>query len=253
VVGEVADSTELTVLLPDTPFPAIEQAWGEATPAPGLLAVGGDLSIGRLRQAYLQGIFPWFSEGQPILWWSPHPRMVLKVSDFKVSRSFKKTLKAFANQESRCVRIDGAFEQVLHHCAHTPRQGQVGTWIVPAMQAAYTRWHHAGAVHSFETWVDNQLVGGLYGVCLGRMFFGESMFALQTDASKVALAALVCFCRHHGVNWIDCQQNTRHLASMGAVEVARADFQRHLTTATAQHEIQEWVFHSGYWEEVLGR
>jgi leucyl/phenylalanyl-tRNA--protein transferase len=246
--------TELPELQIHDPFPAIDQAWGPDTPAPGLLAVGADLSVGRLTQAYQRGIFPWFSQGQPILWWSPQPRMVLKVENFKLSKSFKKTLKAFVTQSNygNCaVRIDTAFEQVIHYCAHTPRQGQAGTWIVPAMQAAYIQWHQAGAVHSFETWVHGQLVGGLYGVCLGRMFFGESMFALQTNASKVALAALVGFCRSHGIDWIDCQQNTRHLASFGAAEVSRVDFQSHLVYATAFNEVDDWVYQPAYMDRVL--
>src|SRR5688572_19590849 len=181
----------------------------------GLLGVGGDLEPERVLLAYRSGVFPWYSEGQPILWWSPDPRMVLFTDEFKVSRSLRKTLRHF-NLDSRCeIRIDSAFRRVITACASTPRDGQAGTWILPEMIDAYCDWHAEGAVHSFETWIDGQLVGGLYGINLGRMFYGESMFSHRADASKIATAALVAFCRTHGVALIDCQQRTRHLASLG--------------------------------------
>ena len=205
--------------LPDTRY-----ALTLATDAPGLLAAGGELTPERLAEAYGKGVFPWYSLGQPVLWWSPDPRMALMVSDFKLSRSLRKTLQHFV-RDPRCgVHIDGAFRRVIEACASTPREGQDGTWIVPEMVQAYTHWHQLGKVHSFETWFDGELAGGLYGVSLGRMFFGESMFSHRTDASKIALAALVCFCREHGITMIDCQQHTRHLASLGAREIPRAAF-----------------------------
>ncbi len=211
-----------------TPLPPTSQALGPASGAPGLLAAGGNLSLQRLEEAYRHGVFPWYSEGQPVLWWAPDPRMVLVVDEFKVGRSLRKTLTRFIRTPGCEIRIDSAFERVIAACAGAPREGQQGTWILPPMQRAYSAWHRAGAVHSFETWIDGQLAGGLYGVAIGRMFFGESMFSRASDASKIALAALVAFCRAHGIALIDCQQNTRHLASLGAREIARADFERHL-------------------------
>lgn len=209
----------------DTPFPPVEAALHH--PA-GLLAAGGDLSIARLRAAYARGIFPWFSEGEPILWWSPEPRMVLECAAFSPSHSLRKLLRRVARgpsagQPTIEVRVDTACAAVLRACAE-PRPGQSGTWITPEMQRAYLAWHRAGEVHSVETWVDGELAGGLYGVSMGAMFFGESMFARRTDASKIALAYLVRFLARHGVDLIDCQQQTGHLARLGARPMARADF-----------------------------
>ena len=209
-------------LAPDTPFPDTSQALGPDSEAPGLLAAGGDLRPERLEAAYRRGIFPWFSEGQPVLWWTTDPRMVLPVDEFKLSRSLRKTLQRFLRTPGCEVRIDSDFAAVMQACALTPRDGQNGTWILPEMREVYAQWHQRGRVHSFETWVDGILVGGLYGVSLGRMFFGESMFAHRTDASKIALAALVAFCRRHGIALIDCQQETAHLASLGASPIPRS-------------------------------
>ncbi|HJW11379.1 MAG TPA: leucyl/phenylalanyl-tRNA--protein transferase, partial [Albitalea sp.] len=169
--------------LPDT-----ARALPLGSEAPGLLAAGGELTPARLAEAYSKGVFPWYSEGQPVLWWSPDPRMVLLVDEFKLSRSLRKTLTHFARSPDCEIRIDSAFERVITACAATPREGQDGTWIVPEMVEAYARWHALGQVHSVETWIDGELAGGLYGVGLGRMFFGESMFSHRTDASKIALA-----------------------------------------------------------------
>jgi leucyl/phenylalanyl-tRNA---protein transferase len=236
----------------DTPLPPTALALGEGSDAPGLLAAGGRLTTTRLEEAYRRGVFPWFSAGQPVLWWSPDPRMVLPVADFKISRSLRKTLRHFA-ADPRCeIRIDSAFEPVITACALTPRQGQKGTWIVPAMVHAYTQWHRAGRVHSVETWIDGELVGGLYCISIGRMVFGESMFAHRTDASKIALAALVAFCRTHGVEWIDCQQNTGHLASLGAREVPRVTFERHLSHALGGTDIADWSYHPAMWASLDG-
>jgi leucyl/phenylalanyl-tRNA--protein transferase len=218
--------------------------------APGLLAAGGELTVERLTEAYAHGIFPWYSEGQPVLWWSPDPRMVLPVAEFRLSRSLRKTLARFLRTPGCEVRIDSAFGEVIEACAGIAREGQPGTWIVPEMVEAYRRWHAAGAVHSVETWRDGALVGGLYGVGLGRMFFGESMFTRERDASKIALAALVCFCREHGVTLIDCQQRTGHLASLGAREIPRAAFERHLAQAVAAPPIADWTYHESLWRHL---
>lgn len=222
----------LTWLEADTPFPPVAHALTE--PA-GLLAVGADLSIPRLRAAYSRGIFPWYSEGEPILWWSTDPRMVLRCQDFSLSHSLRKRLRQIARHESDPnaslqVRVDTAFPAVMKACS-APRQQQAGTWILPEMQDAYCAWHQAGEVHSVETWLNGELVGGLYGISLGGMFFGESMFARVTDASKIALAYLVTFLRRHGIEWIDCQQQTAHLASLGARPVSREAFISHVKQA----------------------
>lgn len=234
----------------DQPFPPVTLAWGHATPAPGLLAAGGELNVNTLRSAYSHGIFPWFSEGQPTLWWSPDPRMVLTVADFRLHPSLKKTLKKF-RASARCeIRIDSHFRGVIEACASSPREGQAGTWIVPDMVEAYVQLHRSGSAHSIETWVDGELVGGLYCVALGKAVFGESMFSRATDASKIALAALVCFCRRHGIAQIDCQQNTGHLASMGAHEMPRALFLKRVRMALAQ-TAPVWQFDPSDWDELL--
>ncbi|SIT24683.1 leucyl/phenylalanyl-tRNA--protein transferase [Achromobacter sp. MFA1 R4] len=226
---------KLPWLAADTPFPPAEFA---LTDPDGLLAAGADLSTARLTQAYSNGIFPWYSEGEPLLWWSPDPRMVLAVKDFAPSHSLRKLLRQIAAREHDAtprvqVRVDTAFARVMAACA-APRDGQPGTWITAAMQEAYRDWHAAGVVHSIETWIDGELAGGLYGISLGRMFFGESMFTRVPNASKLALAYLVRYLDAQGVEWIDCQQQTRHLASMGARPLPRERFLRHVRTATAQ-------------------
>lgn len=235
---------------PSVPLPPTSAALGPGSPAPGLLAVGGRLTPARLREAYAKGVFPWFSDGQPPLWWAPDPRMVLPVDEFRLSRSLRKTLRRFVADPACAVRIDTAFEAVIAACARVPRAGQDGTWIVPEMISAYTDWHAEGDVHSVECWIGDELAGGLYGVGLGRMFFGESMFARRTDASKIALAALVAFCRAQGIAWIDCQQNTAHLASFGAREVPREVFERHLAQALAQPPVRDWTYHPAYWAQL---
>jgi leucyl/phenylalanyl-tRNA---protein transferase len=202
------------------PFPPVTRALRSPN---GLLCAGGDLSPERLVEAYRHGIFPWFSEGEPILWWSPDPRMVLFPDELKVSRSLRKTLARDVYE----TRFDTAFREVMEACA-APREGQAGTWIVPEMVEAYVALHERGLAHSVESWRDGELVGGLYGVALGRAFFGESMFSRATDASKVALVRLVERLRIQGCDLIDCQQNTAHLASLGAREIPRKAFAQHL-------------------------
>lgn len=237
-------------LEPNAPFPAPSSAWAAGDPAPGLLAAGAALDVAHLRRAYSEGIFPWFSAGQPILWWAPDPRMVLPVAQFRLHRSLRRALLKFRADPSCEIRIDHAFSQVVSACANAPRQGQQGTWIVAEMQAAYADFHAAGYAHSIETWVNGALVGGLYCIGMGRAVFGESMFAHQTDASKIALAALVCLCRHHQVALIDCQQNTRHLASLGAHEITRSDFLAHIHQARTQPAL-DWQFDPLYWNTLL--
>jgi leucyl/phenylalanyl-tRNA---protein transferase len=235
---------------PDEPLPDTRLALPPGSDAPGLLAAGGELTPQRLAEAYTHGIFPWYSAGQPVLWWSPDPRMVLLVDEFRLSRSLRKTVRRFAT-DPRCeLRIDSAFRRVITACATAPREGQDGTWIVPEMIDAYCDWHALGQVHSFETWIDGELVGGLYGVSFGRMFFGESMFARRTDASKIAFAALVCFCREHSVAMIDCQQHTRHLASMGARELPRAEFEARLARNLGAPRIAEWTYDLSQWRHL---
>ena len=202
----------------DDPCPPVE----EALEAPnGLLCAGGGLEPERLVAAYGRGIFPWFSEGEPILWWSPDPRMVLFPDELKVSRSLRKRVE----HGTYDLRVDSAFGRVIAECAR-PRRGQSGTWIVPEMIAAYTRLYELGLAHSVESWREGRLVGGLYGVALGRVFFGESMFSRSPDASKVALVELVRRLKEKRFRLIDCQQATAHLASLGAREIPRARFAR---------------------------
>ncbi|MFZ9511769.1 MAG: leucyl/phenylalanyl-tRNA--protein transferase [Burkholderiaceae bacterium] len=236
-------------LEPGEPFPDLRAAWGPGDPAPGLLAAGGDLSVATLERAYRHGIFPWFSGDQPILWWSPDPRMVLEVPQFRLHRSLRQTLRRFIATPGCEIRIDHDFAAVIRACAHSPREGQSGTWIVGEMVEAYTALHQAGFAHSVETWIGGELCGGLYCVGIGRAVFGESMFARRTDASKIALSALVALCRAQGVQRIDCQQNTRHLASLGAHEVSRADFVSQLASATAQPAMG-WRFEPVYWKQL---
>ncbi|MFO1267268.1 MAG: leucyl/phenylalanyl-tRNA--protein transferase [Rubrivivax sp.] len=245
----------LTWLDERTPLPApAAAAMADDSGAPGLVAVGGRLTVPRLEEAYGKGIFPWYSPGQPVLWWSPDPRMVLPVQEFRLSRSLKKTVRRFAREqrEGRCaVRFDSAFRTVIESCARTPRAGQEGTWIVPSVVRAYAEWHERGRVHSAETWMGGELVGGLYFVAIGRMVFGESMFSHRTDASKIALAALVAACRARGVPLIDCQQNTAHLASLGAREVSRSNFEAHLARTLGEPAVADWTYDESHWGQLL--
>jgi len=201
-------------------FPPVEKALKDPN---GLLAAGGDLSAPRLLEAYRRGIFPWYSGTEPLLWWSPDPRMVLYCEELKVSRSLGKNLRNRGYE----LRIDSAFARVIKHCAE-PRKGDRRTWLGREMQAAYQALHRSGHAHSFETWREGDLVGGLYGVAIGRMFFGESMFSRATDASKVALVHLVAFLRGKGFPLIDCQMNTPLLAALGAREIPRRAFLRQI-------------------------
>ena len=205
---------------PHAPFPDVSRALREPD---GLLAVGGDLSVERLRNAYTNGIFPWYSEGDPILWWSPDPRTVLYPEQIHISRSLRKTLR----RESFEVSLDRAFDDVIAACAE-PRQADGGTWLMPEMIHAYRRLHRAGQAHSVEVWRDGELVGGLYGVAIGAIFFGESMFSRTSDASKVALVHLCRQLGDWGFELIDCQVVTDHLLRMGAVQLPREMFMHKL-------------------------
>jgi len=223
---------------PDTPLPEPDLAMPE-----GLLAAGTDLTVERLLEAYSKGVFPWFNEGDPVLWWSPDPRMILACDDFKASQSLNKKLRQIARLEETAearvvVTTDLAFDAVIRACAG-PRTTQAGTWISDRIIAVYSEWHRRGQVHSVETWVDGELVGGLYGVCLGGFFFGESMFSWSPDSSKIALAYLVRFLSRHGIAQLDCQQNTRHLASLGARTMTRSAFLTLLREALAR-PAPEW-------------
>ena len=225
----------------NSPFPDVANAL--TVDAPGLLAAGADLSPQRLLAAYQRGIFPWFSEGQPILWWSTDPRMVLMTKNFRISDSLRKTLRRVQRSMDEGgrwqVRFDTAFEDVMRACAE-PRRDGPGTWISEDIIDGYTGLHAMGYAHSSELWLDDELVGGAYGVCIGRMFYGESMFARVTDGSKIALAYLVGFLRSQGVQMIDCQQETGHLASLGAAPISRSDFLQHLRTAISEPPVHGW-------------
>jgi leucyl/phenylalanyl-tRNA---protein transferase len=202
------------------PFPPLARALKNPN---GLLAAGADLSPPRLLQAYRSGIFPWFAEGDPILWWSPDPRMVLVPGEVKVSRSLGKTLRRGDFE----IRVDSAFAEVIAACAG-PRRDADGTWITGEMATAYLRLHQLGYAHSVETWVDGALAGGLYGVAIGRIFYGESMFSHASDMSKVALVFLARQLERWKFGMIDCQMNTSHLASLGAREIPRRQFEKNL-------------------------
>ncbi len=207
------------------PFPPTSQALDEPN---GLLAVGGDLEPSTLLCAYAQGIFPWFESDKEILWWSPDPRLTLRSDEIHISRSLKKAIR----QCGWRLQYDTAFADVVRHCAHADRnQPNAGTWITPGMHAAYCALHDLGVAHSVEVYAADTLIGGLYGVLLGNVFFGESMFSLQSNASKMAFVALSKVCRDHGIEVIDCQVHNEHLVLLGAQTMPRQDFENHLRDA----------------------
>jgi leucyl/phenylalanyl-tRNA--protein transferase len=226
----------IPLLAPGAAFPSVERALRRPD---GLLAAGGDLSIETLVRAYSHGIFPWFNEGDPILWWAPNPRMVLACSEFHLSRSLRRRLKR------RDVRVsfDEAFGDMLAACAE-PRDDDGGTWLVPEMQAAYRTMHSSGLAHSVEVWRGTQLVGGLYGVALGRMFYGESMVSRETDASKIALAWLAAQMLEWHMPLIDCQMATPHLASLGARSIPRRQFTAWVERLVREPGPAAWRFRS---------
>ena len=225
----------IPLLGPADDFPPLDHALDEPN---GLLAAGGSLSVARLVDAYARGIFPWYSAGDPVLWWSPDPRTVLFVEELHVSRSLRKRLR----RRDYEVTADRAFGEVLRGCA-APRDGEDGTWLVPSMTDAYERLHAAGLAHSVEVWIDGALAGGLYGVAMGRVFFGESMFTRCTDGSKIAFVYLVAQLARWGVPLIDCQLRTDHLESLGARAIPRRDFARRVARLVQQTPIPvPWRF-----------
>lgn len=232
-------------LVGDAPFPALELALEEPN---GLLCAGGDLSPQRIVDAYRHGVFPWFSPGEPILWWSPDPRMVLLPGEFRISRSLRRTLRNGQHE----VRLDSAFAEVIRACAGIPRAGQPGTWITAHMQRAYRQLFELGIAHSVEVWTNGHLSGGLYGLAIGRMFYGESMFSRDSNASKIALAHLTRFLQTREFGMIDCQMSTPHLASLGAREIPRAHFMaelRRLTRDEITRESTATESRPGHWPE----
>ncbi|NBX53525.1 MAG: leucyl/phenylalanyl-tRNA--protein transferase [Betaproteobacteria bacterium] len=234
----------------DEPLPLAAQALGSETPWDGLVAAGSDMSAKRLIEAYTKGIFPWYSQDQMVLWWSMNPRMVLQPSHFKFHRSLKKALKKALLKNQLEIRVDHDFEAVVDMCAQQKRPGQDGTWIQPEMLSAYAQLHLMGYAHSVETWIEGQLAGGLYCVSIGQAVFGESMFSRETNASKFALTALVSFCHYNGIGAIDCQQQTHHLASLGAAPVARDLFLKDLATAI-EKPAPKWELLPVYWSHFL--
>lgn len=214
-------------------FPNPEEASEE-----GIVAYGGDLSPSRLMLAYRSGIFPWYSAGDPILWWSPDPRLIMNLDDFKLRRSLQKKLKCFE------FRFDTTFAEVMRQCSMIERPGQEGSWILDEMIEAYTVLHGMGYAHSVEAYQDGKLVGGLYGVVVGRIFCGESMFAKVSDASKAAFAVLVAHLKAWGFDFIDCQVPTEHLKSLGAVEVPRETFLECLARSRDGSVTASWDYNS---------
>jgi leucyl/phenylalanyl-tRNA--protein transferase len=221
-------------------FPPCDQALEQVVGLNGVLAASADVGLQRLIRAYEQGIFPWYSAGQPVLWWAPDPRMVLYLADFKWSRSLRKN-RAQAAAEGWQIRIDANFEGVIRACADNCRPGQNGTWITESIIEHYVALHRLGLAHSFETWHGTTLLGGGYGISLGRMFYGESMFTRAPNASKLALGELVQFLRQHGFVMIDCQQKTPHLGSLGAREISRLQFLQEMQVLQQQPGLTNWA------------
>ena len=231
-------------LEPNDPFPDVSLALAESSGVNGLLAASASIRPERLLQAYRKGIFPWFSDGQPVLWWSPSPRMILPTDGLSISRSLKKKLnqvrKSMLFGGSWEIRFDSAFETVMRACA-APRKGDPGTWISEEMIENYVILHKAGFAHSTELWQDDRLAGGAYGVSIGKMFYGESMFSHVSDASKIALTWLTHFLRQNGVTLIDCQQETAHLASLGGITISREAFSAHLADVVDLPALTDWT------------
>ncbi len=224
----------ITADTPETQFPSPNSASEE-----GLVAVGGEITTKRVLSAYRQGIFPWYSEDQPVLWWSPEPRAILYPDEIKISRSLKKTLR----HSNLSITADTVFSEVVKACAGPRTQSPTGgTWITDKMIQTYNRLHQLGYGHSIEVWNEERLVGGLYGLSLGAAFFGESMFSHQTDASKLALVYLARFSESSGIDFIDCQLPTDHLTSMGAINISRKEYLRMLETALKHQD------HTKYWQ-----
>ncbi len=227
-------------LAPGAAFPPASQALDALSPFPGLLASGGALDAETLERAYRGGIFPWFSPGEPILWWSTDPRMVLRPDELRVPRSLRQSARRYLRTPGVRLRVDTAFLQVMQQCG--AQRAASGTWITPAMLRAYGDLHARGMAHSFELWIDDTLRAGLYGVCIGRMFYGESMFTTVADGSKTLLMALCGVCLRQNIPLIDCQQQTVYLAQMGAHAIPRAAFLQHVAETTAEAAVQGWQY-----------
>jgi leucyl/phenylalanyl-tRNA--protein transferase len=227
---------QLTWVEPSDPLPPTDRALTIDEGANGLLAAGADLSPERLTEAYCRGIFPWFSKGEPVLWWTPSPRMVLMLDEFKISKSFRKTISRALADDQMEINADQNFVEVMRACA-APRTSQSDTWISEPMIAAYQQLHRMGHAHSIEVFQHGDRIGGLYCVAFGKMVFGESMFSLVPDASKLALATLVAWLKKHQAVVIDCQQRTGHLASLGGREIDRSRFEAHVHALTPLGEL----------------
>lgn len=224
----------IPILAPGAPFPPVGRALDDPD---GLLAAGGDLSVATLVDAYSRGIFPWFGEGDPVLWWSPNPRTVLVPAEMHLSRSLRRRILGGGFR----VSLDEAFHTVMDECAAPRREGP-GTWLIPRMKAAYLSLHEAGFAHSVEVWMDGELAGGVYGVSIGRMFCGESMFSRRTDGSKIALASLAAQMCRWGLPLLDCQLATSHLESLGARSLPRTAFVRLIARLVAEPGPRRWQF-----------
>ncbi|MDD4885361.1 MAG: leucyl/phenylalanyl-tRNA--protein transferase [Thiomonas sp.] len=231
---------QLPRLAPGEDFPPASQALPALSPFPGLLAAGGALDADTLERAYRRGIFPWFSPGEPILWWSTDPRMVLRPEQLRVTRSLRQSARRFSRNPAMRLRIDTAFSSVMQQCG--AQRADSGTWITPDMLNAYSALHARGLAHSLELWEGDKLLAGLYGVCLGRMFYGESMFTTVADGSKTLLMALCGLCLREGIALIDCQQQTDYLAQMGAAPIARETFLQHVAETTSLPAVQGWQY-----------
>ncbi|MGE0071759.1 MAG: leucyl/phenylalanyl-tRNA--protein transferase [Thiomonas sp.] len=227
-------------LAPGDDFPPVSQALPALSPFPGLLAAGGRLDAATLERAYRRGIFPWFGPGEPILWWSTDPRMVLQPQCLRVTRSLKQSARRLLRNPAVRLRIDTAFPSVMQQCG--AQRAASGTWITPEMLRAYTALHARGLAHSFELWEHDTLKAGLYGVCIGRMFYGESMFTTIADGSKTLLMALCGFCLRNDIALIDCQQQTAFLAQMGAGPIPRTDFIHRVEQATQRPPVPSWQY-----------
>ncbi|QWE15799.1 leucyl/phenylalanyl-tRNA--protein transferase [Polynucleobacter sp. AP-Nino-20-G2] len=235
--------SNITWLGAHDPFPNPISCQDPDPSVPGLIAVSERIYPGQLARAYQLGIFPWYSDNQPVLWWSPNPRMVLKTANFKCHDSLKKTIRQFLQDSKKEIVVDGDFASVVRSCATASRKDQDGTWITHEIMDAYTQLHEQSHAHSIAVLEDGCLIGGLYCVAFGSMVFGESMFSRQTDASKIALAALCAWCHQHQVEMIDCQQETAHLSSLGAAPIARDEFLTHLQIALKQSNMEIcWKF-----------
>lgn len=227
----------------DSPFPAVSMALDDPN---GLLAAGADLSSERLIEAYSQGIFPWYSEGEPLLWWSPDPRMVFIIDDFKIKKSVCKTLKKHA----LTVTLNTAFEAVINACT-LPRKDEEGTWITDEMLAAYLQLHHLGYAHSVEVWQQQKLVGGIYGVAVGEVFCGESMFSDISNGSKIALSCLIKYLKNYHFSLIDCQVESPHLISLGAINISRDEYLTYIQQSQPYISKQIWQPQTLNWQQLL--